>query len=96
MVSKTSQGTCFVYITLVFGGRASLSKEVCLYAGADWLKLICQSEGGEGSIGQSLTMLIRRANVSIVLPDVKAIDSGTRGSGLEPYPDTFTFPHHKH
>ena len=26
-----------------------LSKEVCLYAGADWLKLICQSDGGERS-----------------------------------------------
>ena len=24
---------------------AGLSKEVCLYAGADWLKLICQLEG---------------------------------------------------
>ena len=24
-----------------------LSKEVCLYVGADWLKPICQSDGGE-------------------------------------------------
>ena len=27
-----------------------MSKEVCLFAGADWLKIICQSEGGERSI----------------------------------------------
>ena len=27
-----------------------MSKEVCPYAGADWLKLKCQSEGGEGSV----------------------------------------------
>ena len=28
----------------------SLSKEMCLYASAGWLKLICQSEGGEKPI----------------------------------------------
>ena len=28
---------------MVFGQPARLSKEVCLYADADWLKLICQS-----------------------------------------------------
>ena len=27
-----------------------MSKEVCLYAGADWLKLICQSEGDQRSV----------------------------------------------
>ena len=25
-------------------------KEVCVYAGVDWLKLTCQSEGGETSV----------------------------------------------
>ena len=35
---------------MVFGQPVGLSKEVCLYAGADWLKLICQSEGGERSV----------------------------------------------
>ena len=29
---------------------AGLSKEVCLYAGGDWLQLFRQSEGGESSM----------------------------------------------
>ena len=40
-----------VYITMVFGQLAGLSKKVCLYTGADWLKLNCPSEGGERSMG---------------------------------------------
>ena len=37
---KNSTDTCFefVYITMVLGQPAGLSKEVCLYVGADWLK----------------------------------------------------------
>ena len=42
-------GACFVSITIVglLGQPAGLSKEVCLYSGTDWLKLICQSEDDE-------------------------------------------------
>ena len=47
---KNSTGTCFVYITMALGQSIDMSKEVCLYADADWLRLICQSEGGEKSI----------------------------------------------
>ena len=35
---------------MVLGQSVGLSKEVCLYADADWLKIICQSEGGERSV----------------------------------------------
>ena len=47
IVPDNGMVTCFVHITVTLGQPAGLSKEVCLYAGADWLKLICQSEGGE-------------------------------------------------
>ena len=40
---------------MVFGQPVGFSKEVCLYAGADWLKLKCQSESGEGSVAKSDT-----------------------------------------
>ena len=46
-VLENSMVTCFVHTTVTLGQPAGLSKEVCLYAGADWLKLICQSEGGQ-------------------------------------------------
>ena len=36
------------YLDKAAGG---LSKEVCWYVGVDWLKFICQSQGGETSIG---------------------------------------------
>ena len=42
-------GTCFSHVTLASGQPAGLSKEVCLYEGADWLWLIRKSEGGERS-----------------------------------------------
>ena len=42
-------GTFFVYITLGLGRPACLSKGGCLYAGADWLKHVCQSAAGERS-----------------------------------------------
>ena len=42
--------TWFVCFTVVCGQPTALSNEACLYAGADWLKLICQSEGGERSV----------------------------------------------
>ena len=35
---------------MVYGQTTGLSNEACLYAGADWLKLTCQSEGGERSV----------------------------------------------
>ena len=38
------------YFKTALGQPTGLSKEVCLYEGADWLKLIIQSEGGEGSL----------------------------------------------
>ena len=41
-----------------------LAKEVCLHAGADWLKLICQSEEGERSIQRPPTV----SPVSLLLP----------------------------
>ena len=31
----------------LFGQPTGLSREVCLFAGADWLQLIITSEGGE-------------------------------------------------
>ena len=37
-------------ITDALGQPADLSKEVCLYPCADWLKLVSQSEAGEKSI----------------------------------------------
>ena len=37
---------CFVYTAVILGQPTGLSKGLCLYMGADWLKLICQSEGG--------------------------------------------------
>ena len=44
VVFENSTGTCLsVYITMVLGQPARLSKEACLYADADWLKPICQS-----------------------------------------------------
>ena len=48
--SENSTGTCFVYITMLLAQTARVSKEACLYADADWLKLICQSESGERSL----------------------------------------------
>ena len=39
-------------LTKEFSG---LSKEACLYAGADWLKRVCQSEGGVRPIGKKYT-----------------------------------------
>ena len=42
-------GICFVYITMELGQSARLSKGVCLYAGPDWLKHVCQSAAGERS-----------------------------------------------
>ena len=47
----------FVYTTMVLGQPAGLSKSVCLYAGADWLRLVCQSEGGRGQISCALVLL---------------------------------------
>ena len=37
LVFENNTVTCFVYITVVLGQSASLSKEACLYADADWL-----------------------------------------------------------
>ena len=34
----------------LFGQPTGLSREVCLFAGADWLQLIITSEGGERPI----------------------------------------------
>ena len=36
-----------------------LSKEVCFYAGTDWLKLICQSEGGDMSAAALLSSVVK-------------------------------------
>ena len=44
-----ANGTWFVYTTPVLGQPTNLFKEVCLHPGADWLKVICQSEGGKRS-----------------------------------------------
>ena len=50
VVLESSAATCFVYIAMVLRQPADLSKEVCLYVGADWLKLISQSEIGERTV----------------------------------------------
>ena len=44
IVWKNKTGTCFVKITIkvTLGQLAGLSKEVCLYAGADWLNITRQ------------------------------------------------------
>ena len=42
---------------------AGLSKEVCLYAGADWLQLFRQSEGGESSMFIQLFTPLTEAGV---------------------------------
>ena len=49
IIFENSTGKCFVYITVVLVQPVGWSVMVCLYAGADWLKLICQSEGGQRS-----------------------------------------------
>ena len=40
---------CLGKITMVPGQPAGFFKEVCLYSGTDWLKVLYQSEDGEGS-----------------------------------------------
>ena len=40
IVFENNTATYFFYITMVLGQPAGLSKEVCLYADSDWLKLI--------------------------------------------------------
>ena len=47
--AASANGTWFVYTTPVLGQPTTLSMEVCLHLGADWLKVICQSEGGKRS-----------------------------------------------
>ena len=47
IVFWNSTGSCVVYITLVLGQLSGLSKDACLYTGADRLELICQSEDGD-------------------------------------------------
>ena len=49
IISENSTGECFVYITVVLVQPVGWSAIVCLYIGADWLKLICQSQGGQRS-----------------------------------------------
>ena len=41
VVLENNAATCFVYTARALGQHAGLSKEVCVYVGADWLKLIC-------------------------------------------------------
>ena len=43
VVFENNTATCFLYTTIVPGQPTSLSKEACLYAGADWLSL-CVSQ----------------------------------------------------
>jgi len=44
-------GQCIVYITMVLGQPASrLSKEVCWYADADWLKLLVNETVARGQL----------------------------------------------
>ena len=50
IVFENRTDTRFACIRVVLGQPASLSKEVCLYAGADWLYRICQPEGAERSV----------------------------------------------
>ena len=50
IIFQNSMGTCFVYVTIVLGQPSGVSKEVSLYTTTDWVKLICQSVGGKGSI----------------------------------------------
>ena len=50
IVFPNGTGMCFVYITIVLGQPSGVSKEVSLYTTTDWVKLICQSVGGKGSI----------------------------------------------
>ena len=51
VVVQNSTATGIVDSTVALGQPVGLSKEVCLYTGADWLKLSCQSEGGERPVG---------------------------------------------
>ena len=43
---------------MILGQPAGLFKEVWLYVGADWLKLIRQSEGDERSVACELIVLL--------------------------------------
>ena len=44
-----------------------LSKEACLYAGTQWLKLICQSEAGEKSNGSYVYCCLLKKSVVAML-----------------------------
>ena len=54
LVFENSSVTCFVDTTMVLGQLACLRKEKCLYADADWLKPICQSQGGDRPVQHDL------------------------------------------
>ena len=43
---------------MVLGQPTGLSKKACSYVGADWLKLVCQSEDGDRSNGIPATGLV--------------------------------------
>ena len=55
VATASANGTRFVYTTPVLGHTpvlgqpTNLFKEVCLHPGADWLKVIRQSDGGKRS-----------------------------------------------
>ena len=77
-VFQNSTGTCSVCIAMEPGQPAGLSKELCLYAGAEWL--ICRSEGGERSINSLLCLPCYG-----LLPPSVSVSKGGTGSGSLSY-----------
>ena len=59
VVFHNTTDTCFVYIHWYRDDLEGLSKEVCLYAGADWLKFVCGSEGGERSVDDFMAVPVQ-------------------------------------
>ena len=61
-IRKQHGSTCFVCTTVVLRQPVGLSKEFfCFfYAGANWLKLICQTDDGERSFSASVLLVPKR------------------------------------
>ena len=62
IVFENRTDTRFACIRVVLGQPASLSKEVCLYTSADWLKCTCQLE----SAWREISSCTRAGNQMIV------------------------------
>ena len=58
-VFESSTATCFVYTTVVLGQPAGLSKEACLYAGAEWLTVFVSRRMARGQLSSAVGEMFR-------------------------------------